>query len=528
MKKAKKALIKILPIFLVLMLTSAVCLLFSVRKSGMFIDEIYTYGLSNSDYAPYLRDIKGGDMIGQTFTRDELLDYVSVTDGEGFDVGSVYYNQTRDVHPPLYYWIFNAVSTVFNGGFTKWTGLALDYVFYIITLILLYKLSLALFSRRQIAAAVTVLYALSLLGMSTMLMIRMYVLLTLLSVLLAYLVVRQIESPSLKLCVKIGICIFLGLMTQYYYVFYAFFLCAAYVIYALVKRDYRALWQFALCAILGALLLIPVFPACLSQLFSGNLVSGESAVDNLKNFSQYPSRLMYFFAEARHGLKAAIYVALACALLLIVFFRKLRLQKRLGALSFKSLVVILPAFVTFPLVAVISPVSDARYIYNIIPFFALAVGFLLYLLDKAVWVYGTERIRYIALALVAALALWEARCAPPQYLYTEYKDYDAILAQYADSPCVYYNDNRFEAMTQDLLQLLNFDGVYVLDEEHCAELEPYVGDSDEFVAYFDISEYWGSGYKPEELIEEIAAATDYDSAELLYQNALSATYLIYK
>ena len=61
MKKIlKKACSKYLALVLVLLLVSAVCLLFSSRKSGMFIDEIYTYALSNSDHAPFLIDLKNG------------------------------------------------------------------------------------------------------------------------------------------------------------------------------------------------------------------------------------------------------------------------------------------------------------------------------------------------------------------------------------------------------------------------------------------------------------------------------------
>ena len=48
------------------------------------------------------------------------------------------------------------------------------------------------------------------------------------------------------------------------------------------------------------------------------------------------------------------------------------------------------------------------------------------------------------------------------------------------------------------------------------------------VAYFDISEFWGSGYKPDEIIDIVLSGTDYNNAELLYQNGLSATYLISK
>lgn len=36
------------------------------------------------------------------FDRDELMQYVMVAENERFDYATVYYNQTQDVHPPLY------------------------------------------------------------------------------------------------------------------------------------------------------------------------------------------------------------------------------------------------------------------------------------------------------------------------------------------------------------------------------------------------------------------------------------------
>ena len=84
----KDAVKKYWAVALMFLTVTAVCLLFSCRKSGMFIDEIYTYGLSNRSYAPYITDIKGGSALGQVITREELFDYVAVTEGEGFDFGS--------------------------------------------------------------------------------------------------------------------------------------------------------------------------------------------------------------------------------------------------------------------------------------------------------------------------------------------------------------------------------------------------------------------------------------------------------
>ena len=520
---------KALALVLVFLLVSAVCLLFSCRKQGMFIDEIYTYGLSNSSYAPFLSDIKDGDMVGKTFTREELLDYVSVMGDEGFDFASVYYNQVNDVHPPLYYWLFNIASTLSRGSFSKWTGLVLDWIIYMLCLVMLYKLVLELGGSWQNGCAAAVLYGLSQIGLSTMLMIRMYVLLTLLTLVLAWFIARLMHAFRRSSCVFIGLTLLAGLLTQYYFVFYAFFLCAAYVIWALVKKEYKALAWFVPCALIGALALLAVFPASLRHLFSGQLVSGENALDNLRNFAQYPARLQVFWGAARHGLKAAILTAMAAAVLLIVRARGFIAACREGRFALDWLVFLVPAFVAFLLVSVISPVDEARYIYNLIPLFVLAASFLLYLLEGRVdRLPRADAVKALVLACVAALALWEARSDPPAYLYPEYAEYDALLAEHSEDPCVFFSDNYFEAITEDLLQLLAFDEFYVTDDKSLDGMLRYVGDADEAVVYIDISTFWSSGYDAQEILTRIAEETDYDRAEFLFETGLSTTYLISK
>lgn len=512
-------------LLLALILITGVCFLFAGRKQGMFIDEIYTFGLSNSSYTPFLGGLKYGSIEHRVFTRAELLDYVSITGDEGFDVGSVYYNQVHDVHPPLYYWLFNFASTLARGSFSMWIGLVLDIVIYLGCALMLYALVRRLGGSRLNGAAAAVLYGLSLIGLSTMLMIRMYVLLTFLTVVLAYFVADLMLDFKKRTCVFIALTLLAGLLTQYYFVFYAFFLCAAYVVWALVKKRYKALAWFVPCALVGALSLLLVFPAALDHLFSGELVSGESALDNLKNLAQYPARFKVFFGAARHGLKAAIFTALAALAALLVC----RVRGRKAEIRGEWLVLILPAFVTLVLVAVISPVDEPRYIYNIMPLFVLAVSFLLDLLERACeGVRYKERAAAAVFLAISALALWEARSAPPDYLYPEHAEYNAVLKEHSASPCVFFAEPEwaFVPMTEDLMQLLIFPEVYVTDQKDLAPMLDYVGDADEAVLFIDISKFWSSGYDDAALIRRIAAETDYTKAEQLFTIGLSTTYLI--
>ncbi|MBQ4147915.1 MAG: glycosyltransferase family 39 protein, partial [Prevotella sp.] len=181
---------KLLPVVVVIFLIAGLCGYYSAQKAGMFIDEIYTYGLSNSEYKPFVYDISGGDLTDQTITKQQFLDYLTVQEGEQFHFGSVYYNQTQDVHPPLYYWLIHTVSSFFPDSFSKWIGLGINGVVFAATLVVLFLLTQKLFENRRLAVLTAALYGLSTIALSTMLMIRMYMLLTFFTVLLAWLIAK--------------------------------------------------------------------------------------------------------------------------------------------------------------------------------------------------------------------------------------------------------------------------------------------------------------------------------------------------
>lgn len=519
-------------LLLVLLIVSAVCLLFAVRKSGMFIDEIYTYGLSNSHYAPFLKDVTGGSMQDRILTRQQMLSYLAVDRGQGFDALSVYFNQTRDVHPPLYYWLLNAVCSLTPGVFSKWSGLALDWVIYLWCVSALYLLILRLFDSPFTAAAGAALYGLSFLGLSTMLMVRMYVLMTALTVQLALVVLELLLAPGRRLYPLLGLTVFLGLMTQYYFVFYAFFLCGFAVLELLRRREFARAGRFALWAMGGALLLPLCFPACLRQLSADALVSGGSAVENLLGGVDAGERIGTMNRLLRlKGLRAARFVCYPALALLLVFVKRLpaALRSERAKLG-HGLLLLLPALIVYPLVAVMSPVPSERYFYNILPILMLIPCTLLHLLERCL---GDGRkalpLRALGAAAVLALALWEARYLPPDYLYPEHRDYSALLrSQGQSTDCVYLTDGYYAPVTQDLLQLMEFDEVFLTGDPRSPALARYAGGGERCVAFIDTSAYWSSGFVPDEVLPELCETLGLARWEELYSYELSSAYLLTK
>lgn len=531
MKLFKPSFIKYAAVLLAAVIISGVCTLFSVRKTGMFVDEIYTYGLSNGYYRPFIMEADGSDeAMNRILTRQEFDDYLTVGEDDGFAFGSVYYNQSQDVHPPLYYWLFNIASSVVRPGFTKWTGLALDGVIYALALFVLYKLCMKLFKSWTVSLSAVIVYGISHIGVSTMLMIRMYVLLTLLTLVLAYLIVSIIEKPRSVYYPLVGLTILAGLMTQYYYVFYAFFLCAAFVIFSLIKKQYRSVIAFSVCAFAGVAAMFVVFPPFFGQLFGDSVVSGSTVIDNIRNVSGYKARIESFGKDFDFGFKAVKYEAEAALLLCIPFVLKILRSFKSRSVNCTVLLLIVPAVITYYVVVIISPVEELRYVYNIAPVFIIAAAWLLYLFEM----HLDRRLAVLVLLAASAFSLWEIRTYPPDYLFPEHAEYTAAAESCSASPCVYFCDNdpgHLGPITQDILQLRLYEDVFVTRDNFSDELSDYIedhGSNDSLVVYISINKSWGSGYSPEDIISLICDNTDYKSAERLYNFELSDTYLFKK
>lgn len=517
MKAAKKYSL----IILVFLLVTAVFFYYGHCKAGFFIDEVHTYGLSNSHYAPYISSAAGGSLKDTLITRDQLIDYATADSSEILDFGSVYYNQSQDVHPPLYYFIFNAASGFAGETFSKWTGLILDYVIYIVALYILFKLSLELFGNFEASVSVVILYGISTIGISTAVYIRMYVLLMLFTVLLALCALRLVRTGKLKYCILCGITVFLGLFTQYYFVLYAFFLCFAVCVCLICRKKIDLLWKFALSAFAGVALLFILFPSAVRHIFVGNgkVVGGSSVIQSITDTSSYLSRTSSFIHFLTYGLKAAIIVALFGILILIILLLK-KQKVNFNGLNELALIVT-PAIFAWMVNILICPeyTIEERYIYNIAPIFVLIPG----------WVISRLNFKWSP-AVSAAVAIACIILCKPNNLTSQALEYNTVLAPHAGSPVVYMTDDRFEPLTYDFQQLLLFDSIYATDNTSSAKMINYVNQSgsDEIVVFIDENTFWSSGYNPDIILPELENSTGYYACEPLYSNGFSGCYLLRK
>lgn len=505
-----------------------VALFWCVKKNDFFMDEIGTYGLSNSYYAPFLQYVpEDNTLTNKVVTREQMQEYLTVSPEDAFRYDSVYYNQTQDTQPPLYYMLLHTMCSIFQGSFSKWLGLSINLALYLGTLLILYRIGRMVLESRLYACAAVLLYGLSYGGLSTVLMVRMYILLTFLTVCFAFFAIRLYQGDYRKSCYAgIGLTIFLGLFTQYFFIMFAFFFSAAYCLNELRKRNWKRFFLYALFAFGGIFVFYFSYPCVLDQLFADRLVSSKTAAENMLDIPGMMLSIYSFIMQTLASYKAAL-LALAAAFLggMVTKGKHIRAyaagfdeKRSTGAVLIAALVC------TLLVIAVVSPVTALRYVYNILPLMAVAVLYLVKIL------VGQEaRMECAVLGFCAVVSLIYGFVTVPEYVQTIPQENFEVIENYTDRPCIYM-DVYYAAVPQDLMELMKFPEIYVTDDMVCEETLAYLSQADTskgIILYMDVSEGWGRSFDPEEVIPEFLEQTEFENYEFLFNCGFSATYYVY-
>ena len=182
------------------------CYVFAYEKQGTHSDEIWSYGLSNSYYRPfiYLPDgiyqdeydggYEGSDITNKWIDGKVMNDYVTVQEDERFAYDSVYHNQVLDHHPPLYYAILHTICSFFPGKFSLWYAFSINLVSMVFIQIFLFKLTKLYTDKDTLALTVCLLYGAGTGALSTVLFLRQYCFMTMLITMYYYFSAKLFKS----------------------------------------------------------------------------------------------------------------------------------------------------------------------------------------------------------------------------------------------------------------------------------------------------------------------------------------------
>ena len=392
--------ITILGLTLILFIQLFACLYFGTKKEGFYEDEIATYGLSSCPNALGRKDYEITWKSGKDY--ENLL---IVNENTRFSYGMVYDNQVLDVHPPLYYFLIHSLESFFPGIFSKWIGIAPNILFCLLTTLLIFYISNQITKSRVISVCTAAFWALSIGGLSTAVFIRMYAMLTFFTTGLLALHVKIWKKLQTDTVLKYSdyvlllLCTVAGILTQYYFMIFCFFLCGIFALYLLISRRWKLLFGYIFIETGAVVVSLLSFPAMLRHISSGyrgkeafrNALSSEGTVERLKSVALIISRQNF-----SGWLKEFIIISVLSVTLIIVcrYFLHLKIsydkeeqkfifnfdiyleRKFICSLSLTELpyaFVLVTAVGYYILVAKIAPYQADRYYMCIYPLVALLI-----------------------------------------------------------------------------------------------------------------------------------------------------------
>lgn len=518
MKKNNRILI------LILLLLLIAVLLMGSMKHEYHVDEVFSYILSNSYDADMISH--ADHMWGQWIDKDDFEEFITVQSDEGFSYKTVYNNNTTDCHPPLYYWLLHTICSFFPNQFSKWFGLSINAVFYLLTILFLFFISKELFADERYRYITILTYGLSPLAIDDFLFIRMYMLSTFFVVLLSYLFIRILRyGSSIKRIAAIWIVIYLGAMTHYYFTLFAFFAVLVFLLLKLPqwKHEKKNLLLLGTGSIVSVLLMILSYPVAIEQATGsstnrvGNEVSGNAL--NLKlGVSQIFTLTGHFIERFSYVKIIAIGIAVVLAVILgIVIWFSIRNRSRseekngLSAFYKESLIWLSASFsLTYIAVAFIGGhFVYTRYILHILPLFYLLIFLLL---ERFNTIY--PQLEKIVLSLVVIFAIsnfaYGAILERPPMLYKSVYQDDLLLEQYKENSVVVITPVDKEVPTGDLMKLVLFHEVYMDPLEKVLEadvVDKTIDKDGACILYIDTDQDWTEGYD-EDVLNDVSESID--------------------
>ena len=210
------------------------------KKQDLDFDEVGSFGLANNTYQLDIEDYK-------IYTGEEiLLKYAAVKSGEEFNVKNVFFNQTMDTHPPIFYLILNFVCSLRKNTFSMWYGLIINLILMIALFWEMRYVFDLVISDKNMSTILSLISFFTYGFINELVFIRMYVLLSVISLGFAILIINAIRANAssqasnqalnqhqINFLARFFVLCVLGILTQYHFAVFAFYFSLLLAIYLL-------------------------------------------------------------------------------------------------------------------------------------------------------------------------------------------------------------------------------------------------------------------------------------------------------
>ena len=516
-------------LFAVIVLIQTICIIsFGIQKKGYHIDEIYSYILSNSYSADRISN--DNSVWNHWIEGDEFSKFITVNEDETFSYDKVYLNNTTDAHPPLFYYLLHTVCSFFPNTFSKWYGLSINIVFFILIQIVLYRFSKDLFGDSIWCLLPVAIYGGMKAAFDPVLFIRMYVMLAFFTIFLAYfhykMIKRKIKPLDYCICYLVT---FLGTYTQYLFAVFAFFTAAFFCFYLLSKKQWKQmiLYSFSMLAAIATVFIL--YPAAIAQITGSSTNNiGNEVAGNILDFSGWFSSIKELAYQAVAGAfiglwHAKVYVAIIFVVYIVwaIFYKihshskkeDLPAQKKStnaeSSLLFIGCLLFIMTFVT--IAHVVGKFVYVRYIYNLFPVIAilgtLAVRQICSLVKIPSKQFAIAAICVWCISLISLLLYQDN-----SYLFiNRYNTNQEIIEACETRPLIAVGNNSTAFPTGNLTILNSCKNVYLSSEDIADSMNDILSqvDTSNGVVFMILTDqYWTEGYNGEERMDQYVQLSD--------------------
>lgn len=469
----------ILCILMTIILQLCVLTYWGIQKSGYHVDEVYTYELSNYKYTNY-NDTEGA--YSQWITGENLKTILEPDGTELFNLTVPYWNSETDNHPMTYYVIINflsSLSTVFHLGITKWIGLIPNFIACLATTTIIILIGYCLTEKNSVATAIGMSWAFSIGAINTAVYIRMYALLTFWCVLFAYytlLFLKKTNDESLDkhLIHKIQICTICGILSQYYFLIFAFYTCAITFFILLVRRKFDDAKGFFFTEIFSVFCAELLFPRMFIRLLFGD--RGTEALNNFTS-SNFLLKLKDIMLVINNEIFAGNGFIIITSTLLVIFLALIIRKYRNKTVFLEDIFIIQMMMVTlFYIVTVtkIAPYMSDRYFMCIFPISLICISYCIYNGIKIIFsnIEKKDVISFSVLTCFIVLNLMLGfKTQKINYIYRNQIERRSLINTYGDLPTIVMNNDIYDdSILKWNFELQEYSHLYLCRHKNLSDL----------------------------------------------------------
>ena len=482
----KKALKYLIIIILILI---GIRVYFGYQKEDFFMDETFSYTLMNMkegagmiQTAPEFNNIWiSGEKIKNMLvvSKDEVLRY---------DI--VYYNQTQDVHPPLYYFLLHTASALSFGNFTKWTGIILNILIFIGISFALYVIGKKVFKSTIWAFVLVAIYGVSTGAIFSTIFIRMYELLILfvliyLNKIIDILKMNVIENKNIskKDIIQLVTIFVLGMLTHYHFIIISVLISLVLFIIMLFKKvKISRIFTYVGINILGLLIYSAIYPSFYTHMFGTQ--RGTESTGNLLNLADYADRIkrgINVFDVNIFGEVGKIIIPIFILFITLAVIKKIlenglkKVEEKDGKKEETECIdkyilgiVIISTIIYFMLVGKIVPFMSIRYFLIIVPLIHIVLVYIFKFVMETLVKKEILRISMVVIIILGYMLISLTVAEKNEFLYKGSNNMYKEIEKTGVKDYIYYYNNFYE-VNSDITRYTKDVNVYFADINKVSE-----------------------------------------------------------